>query len=152
VTPRRALAGAVIAAASILALSTLTDACGGPSDSSPEGAFKAFAAALQAARDDPEQGDRVVALLAAADRRELQRRADASKRLGGEARTPASLLVLGRAEIAWVPKKVSVAKRQDRRAEVVVTGPEKQRARVVMVREDDGWRVSLGLAQAARAE
>jgi len=59
--------------------------------------------------------------------------------------------VLSRMEIDWTPKKVKVDKRQDRRAEVVATGPDNQRARIVMVRESDGWRVSLGLA-AARAE
>ena len=137
-TRRSALAPAIV-----LALA----ACGGPSDSSPEAAFRSFVAALQATRDDPGQVDRVIALLSSSDRRELRRRADATKRLGGEAQTPADLLVLERMEIAWTPQKVAVAKRAGRRAEIVATGPERQRARIVMVQEDDGWRVSLGLTR-----
>jgi hypothetical protein len=124
----------------------VTADCDGKSDSSPEGAFRAFAAALQATREDSEQMQRVFALLSAADRRELERRAEASTRLGGEEREGAEMLATGRIQVAWVPKKIEVKKRADRRAELAVTGPNKQRARVVMVREDEGWRVSLGLA------
>ena len=69
--------------------------------------------------------------------------------MGGEARTTADMLALGRIQLAWTPKKVQVAKRTDRRAELVVTGPDNQRAHPVMVREDGGWRISLGLAPSA---
>jgi hypothetical protein len=120
--------------------------CGGRGDSTPEGAFRAFSAALQATREDAEQMRKVYALLSSADRRELERRAKASERLGGEARDGAEMLVTGRVQVAWVPKKIEVAERGDRRVELAVTGPKKQRARVVMVREGGAWRVSLGLA------
>lgn len=122
--------------------------CGGPTDSSPEGAFRKFVSALQAAREDSSQADRVLELLSSADRRELRRRADASKRLGGETPDLTELLVLDRMQISWTPKKVAVAKRHGREAEIVATGPQRQRARVTMVEEDGGWRVSLGLARA----
>lgn len=142
----RAAAFAVRVRPCVLALALV--ACSGPSDSSPESAFKSFVSALQAAREEPGQAKRVVELLSSADRRELQRRADATRRLGGEAPSLTDLLVLERMEVAWTPKKVKVAKRSGRRAEVVATGPDKQRARVTMVEEDDGWRVSLGLDRA----
>lgn len=143
----RARVGGLIVVAVLVATAVFATAdCDGKSDSSPEGAFRAFAAALQATREDAEQMNRVFALLSAADRRELERRAEAAKRLGGEAREGAEMLASGRIQVAWVPKRVEVKKRSDRRAELAVTGPDKQRARVVMVREDEGWRVSLGLA------
>ncbi len=145
-TQRRArtvgvVVAAVLGAGAIVAMTH----CDGKSDSTPEGAFRAFAAALQATREDSEQLRRVHALLSAADRRELERRAQASKRLGGDEREGAEMLITGRIEVAWAPKKVEVKQRSDRRAELAVTGPDRQRARVVMVREDEGWRVSLGL-------
>lgn len=140
--------GSALALVAALAVAALAGpaSCGGRGESSPEGAFKAFSAALLGTRDDPKQMDKVYDLLSKADRRELTRRAEASRRLGGEARTGAEMLVLGRIQVAWTPKKIEVTKRSDRRAELAVTGPDRQRVRVVMVREDDGWRVSLGLA------
>jgi len=143
---RKRAVGVVVAAVLAAAAIVATTDCDGKSDSTPEGAFRAFAAALQATREDSEQLRRVHALLSAADRRELERRAQASKRLGGDEREGAEMLVTGRIEVAWVPKKIEVKKRTDRRAELAVTGPDRQRASVVMVREDEGWRVSLGLA------
>lgn len=133
-----------------LAVLLLAAACNSKSDSSPDGALRAFTAALTATREDSDQLERVTDLLSTPDRRELERRAEASKRLGGEERTVSEMLVLGRIQVAWVPRKIRVAKRTDRRAELDVTGPDKQRARVVMVREDEGWRVSLGLAASDR--
>jgi hypothetical protein len=121
-------------------------ACNTKSDSSPEGALRAFTAALAATREDADQLERVTALLSEPDRRELERRAGVSHHLGDAERTASDMLVLGRIQVAWVPRRIKVTKNDGRRAELAVTGPDKQRARVKMVHEPDGWRVSLGLA------
>ncbi|MBI2897206.1 MAG: hypothetical protein HYY06_26855 [Deltaproteobacteria bacterium] len=119
--------------------------CGGPSDSTPEGAFKQFAAAVVASTDDEEQLERVYSLLSPADRRELDRRARQVMASGGPRTTGAQMLAHGRVLVQWVPKKVKVKQRTPDRVELVVTGTSRQRATIFMVPEGDAWRVDLGL-------
>jgi hypothetical protein len=138
---RRRLVGAAVTAAAAVALAWAVGGKGcGESDSTPEGAARAFVAAARA-----EDKAALWELLGPATRgRATAAAAAATEKVGGARRfAPLEVLDVGAPESTYVPTDIVLREVRGANAFVDVLGPEGRRDTLQLVEVGGRWRVEL---------
>lgn len=131
---------------SVLCALAAAGGCSSETPRTPEATVRAFAVAVQAAREDPSLRRRVYDLLSARARQTLRERAQLASQVSGWELQPWEMLAPGRMRLrvsfdfGAVTAHVTGA-----RAIVTVRGASGGVADVPLVHEEGGWRVDLDL-------
>ena len=129
----------------LVAVLALSAACSSNPDSTPDGTVRELVRLLGDESYDPAAKDKALGLLDPRTRRELARRAKVASESVGRPMKAADMIVSGGTTFRFDISKVRVIEERVDRAVVEVQGPGREKSRVRLVREGDGWRVVLGL-------
>lgn len=127
--------------------------CGGtPTDDTPQGAVRLFTAAMDRSAGDRRGLEEAYHLLSEPTRERLVARARMTAALGAAEREPWEMLVEGTAHPRFAPRPGGFREHVDatdpERATVTVSGSEPgQVAEILVVHEEDGWRVVLDVPE-----